>query len=475
MSGAPSTGSEAPGFAGPTGALRRAGDRDAQRPPNAYDRLAPPFQILLESQFAQPKDPEFGIYENDCTFEIPPIIVPEYQSMRFTLKGFTIPVSWYSMSSYENTLVCVHNGVTATVEIAPGNYSVNTFPAIFATAFLTAFPAATMTLALNSFTNKWTFTSNANFTFLSLSSGTTMFAFLGFRAFPVTDTTDYGSTSNVLQSEICVNFSGNNSVYIQLTNLSTGNVSSKYGTGLPSLPTLARAPVPVQSTGILNIDPNGFQTTEIADRSVTNLTVRLLDEQFNYLQATLPWQLNIDVDFAWNPSNSAFSRGDDGALTRKRKMDQMRGRARKQSRQGPPLTTDVLDVIGDFAEEEDGMEIEEEFAPADENAMGAPDDLAAARAQAITDAAMRSLETSKRMQQRARETYVARLKDDAARGRATADADALATERITNSIISMQQLDPFRNRAELGVPRNGENTTSFEATQVSGEGVQNQG
>jgi hypothetical protein len=139
------------------------------------------------------------------------------------------------------------------------------------------------------------------------------------------------------------------------------------------------------------------------------------------------------------------------------------------------LTTDVLDVEGDFVEEGDGMEIEEEFVPADENATGAPDDLAAARAQAITDAAMRSLETSKRMQQRARETYVARLKDDAARGRATADADALATERITNSIISMQQLDPFRNRAELGVPRNGENTTSFEATQVSGQGVQNQG
>lgn len=411
-------------------------------PTQASEPLAPPFQIFFASQFATTKrDPNF---ENECTFRLPLITVPQYQAMRLLLKGFTIPVSWYIMTSYRNTLVYTLGGTTYTANIAPGNYNVTNFPAVF-------LAATGISLAFNSFTNKWQFSASSDFTFHSVSAGTTMFPFLGFVSYPSTSTTEYASSGGVLYSSIPVDFSGNNSIYVQ-TSFGTNNVGSIGETGLPSVSVIGRVPIPVQATGILNIDPNGYQVCEVTDRSITEVAITLLDEDLNVLQATLPWQMNVDVNFVWNPRNVDF-----GAKA----IDPI-DRMQRTSMLADAVTADVE------MEDYDGEDYEVEPPPPLDDA------LAEAKRLEVQRVAEEALRQSERMRKRAAETYQARLRDDAKRGR-LADVDALGQANLDQRIISLQDVDPFRNRAALAAEIGPALPNVAYPTSQAGAGPQNPG
>lgn len=262
--------------------------------------LAPPFQISLNSQNAIQKN---STYENECLFQLPPTFAPERQAFRLRVKGFTIPVSWYQMNSTNNTLLLTYGGINYTVTIADGNYSTNTFPTVFAAAVAAA-TGGTITCVLDGYNNKWTFTGGAAFVFRSVSEGTTMFGFLGFPTSPRTSTTTYASSGGVRVSTIGVDFSGNNSVFIVSTLLSNNVQSFSSGGSGGASKYIARVPVQTQFTGILDADPQAFQETQLSDRQISRFVVTLLDENLNLLQCTLPWTLNLDINFAWDPARS---------------------------------------------------------------------------------------------------------------------------------------------------------------------------
>lgn len=267
--------------------------------------LGAPFQIFLDSRYKLNTD---ETYENPCIFQIPTQHVMRYQAFRMRLKGLTIPVSWYVCDIYTNTLILRYDGAEYTVTITPGNYTVNSWPTVFETAVEAATGVNNaITCSLNTYTNKWTFTGAASFRFMSISEGTTMFAFLGFPTYPPESTTTYDAIAPnlTMSSELPVDFSGTNSIYVQ-TSLSCGNVEayneSRATGGTSSF--IGRVPVPVEYTGILNADPQGYQEAQLVERELSYIIITLLDENYNLLPCTLPWQMNLDVFSVKDPRNS---------------------------------------------------------------------------------------------------------------------------------------------------------------------------
>jgi hypothetical protein len=215
------------------------------------NELAPPFQIFLDSRYAKTKNED---YENECHFEIPTQNVLKYQAFRLRLKGFTIPISWYIINEYNNTLILNYNSQVYTVTLKEGNYSTTSFPAMFETQVEAATGVNNaITLSLDSYTGKWTFTGASAFYLGSISDGTTCFAFLGFKTFPKTSTRRYpvSGTTTSFESFLPVDFSGTNTLYIQ-TSLNTGNVEaiSTYSATGGSSNFIGAVPVPVEYTGI---------------------------------------------------------------------------------------------------------------------------------------------------------------------------------------------------------------------------------
>lgn len=438
--------------------------RDANAP-----TLGAPFQLFLESKYATRKN---ATYENECTFRVPLTVVPEYQEFQILLKGFTIPVSWYMVDSNSNTLLFTYNSINYTMTLTPGNYSVTSFPAVFVTAFNSAtsnIAIGDLTCSLNALTNKWTFTSalGRSFTFRSIFTGTSMFSVLGFPTSPKRSTTTYSSTGGSLVSTVPVDFSGNNSIYVQLS-LGNNNLESFYEGSGGNTSIIGRVPVPVQFTGILNIDPNGYQTCALTDRDIGEFTVTLLDENRNLLQATLPWQININVDFAWNPKNHSLF----NSVGKRRKTDtHMRFHQDSvPAVAGHPHTRPVLGHTGTInadpnldasdayiadpmtVDERSGgyLNAEEEaqqgYGANTEDVQQANADQAAQDIQNRYDLAQAALQERHALEQKAYETYAQKLKREptALGGRANDLVDLPAPP-----IISLLTVDPFKHRLPL--------------------------
>lgn len=438
--------------------------RDANAP-----TLGAPFQLFLESKYATRKN---AIYENECTFRVPLTAVPEYQEFQILLKGFTIPVSWYQIDNTNNTLLFTYNAVNYTMTLTPGNYSITTFPAVFVAAFNTATSSIApgdLTCTLNTLTNKWTFTSALlrSFTFRSIFAGTTMFSVLGFPTSPKRSTTSYASAGGSLVSTVPVDFSGNNSIYVQ-TSLGNNNLESFYEGSGGNTSIIGRVPVPVQFTGILNIDPNGYQTCALTDRDIGEFTVTLLDENRNLLQATLPWQMNINVDFAWNPKNHSLF----NSMGKRRKTDtHMRFHPdAAPAIHGHPHTRPVLGHTGTInadpnldasdayladpmtVDEREGGDVtaeeeaQEGYGADTEEVQQANADQAAQDIQNRYDLAQAALASRRQLEQQAYETYSQKLKLEPT----TLGASADGLENLpAPPIISLLTVDPFKQRLPL--------------------------
>lgn len=422
--------------------------------------LDPPFQISLNSTDAISKN---ASYENECVFQVPAIFLKEYQAFRLRLKGFTIPVSWYQIDSTTNTLSLNYNLTNYTITITPGNYSTSTFPAVFTAAVLAA-TGLTITPSLNSFTNKWTFTASAAFTFRSIRVGTSMYAVLGFPVYPKDSTASYTATlsgSYTLESTVPVDFSGNNSIFVT-TSLSNNNVQS-YNKGGGSSQYIGRVPVPTQFTGILSADPIAFQECELSDKVINNFTVTLLDENLNVLQATLPWTMNIDISYAFNPANNTralYPRAEAAAGTNKRRYAEVAGTPvdgaadtkeddaeptedeQAQANLDMPFEEAAEEALVDEGDDEEDVEM----GMFDETA----DEQAEAQAAKIHEDTFQRIAAADDVQNTLRQqAYAQYEKNMLAETRTRMPGDGGLVVRDQQPIFSLDKVDPFRSNSGL--------------------------
>lgn len=138
-----------------------------------------------------------------------------------------IPVSFYQVAYYNNTLVYEVDGTPYTLTIPVGNYNFSTFSTALATAFLNS-SGFTFNITISETTGRLSFMiiGTHTYTFYGLSSGTTCFKILGFDP-----TLDYPSSGITLDAPYLLNLLGAKKLKISsLTFSNNGNDTTNYAT-----------------------------------------------------------------------------------------------------------------------------------------------------------------------------------------------------------------------------------------------------
>lgn len=97
---------------------------------------------------------------------------------RFKVLEVNVPQCWYTTTTANNTIAYSVAGVTYKTTIAPGTYTVSTFPAVL-TAAMQITKANSWTCVYNANTRRFTIGGTTAFSLLPFTSGTTMFLTLG--------------------------------------------------------------------------------------------------------------------------------------------------------------------------------------------------------------------------------------------------------------------------------------------------------
>jgi hypothetical protein len=151
-------------------------------------------------------------YTSNCIFTLPHIIIPT-KNLFLSVDSVQIPISYYNVDYYNNTLVySVNSGPILTVTIPDGNYNVNTLRS-YLQSVMTGF-----TITYESLTNKYIFTNTNNFIFYSTS--------LCFEVIGFTEDINHSSTSNILKSDNVINFYTIRNILVQSDNVITNNINN---------------------------------------------------------------------------------------------------------------------------------------------------------------------------------------------------------------------------------------------------------
>ena len=215
----------------------------------------------------------------DINFYFSPILLANADSSHFVigLEQASIPVSINMVNSKNNTLTI--NGNTFT--LPAGNYVIASVITLL-NAFFTTFG---VTFTYSSTTNLITTTATAgSFTINS----TTMGKNLGFVA--------NGLTTSPFTNTKVVNLTSTLGIVIQLENVQTANKDNSGSNGA----TLARIPITCTPTKILQYFNATPFFSQIANRELTYLRVRLLNDDYSPLElvGNPDWFLVIRVDFS---------------------------------------------------------------------------------------------------------------------------------------------------------------------------------
>lgn len=184
-----------------------------------------------------------GSYLSDVVFNFRGLLKDE-ANMLFCEGGVLncqIPVSFYQVAYYNNTLYYIVDTFPFNITIPVGNYNFATFSAAMETEFLSN--GHTFNITIDETTGKLTFqlvTGGIDFTFLGSSSGTTCFKILGFD--PNFNYTDNGSS--ILTAPYLLNLLGAKKLKISslvfsnngsdTTNYATSNIISTLSVDAPS-------------------------------------------------------------------------------------------------------------------------------------------------------------------------------------------------------------------------------------------------
>ena len=192
-----------------------------------------------------------------------------------TIFSAQIPVSFYLINYTVNVLkYTVDNGLTQTMTLERGNYSITQLIDVIVKGFLTA--GYVFTITFNKITGKLLFNGpvSSTFTFLSQSFGSTINEIIGFDS-----VTSYSSTGNVLNGEHCCSLIGTKKLKISSSALRTSGLSSGGGGDL-----LGIIPVNAPPYGLILYENNsGNDGGLLLNRVIGNIDISIKDESDRYI------------------------------------------------------------------------------------------------------------------------------------------------------------------------------------------------
>lgn len=235
-------------------------------------------QIFLNSYYATKKIN--GTKNSDLLFYFTsPIIPPSGQNMTIKLLNFSLPVSFTNINSSNNTMVVG----TSTYTLTTGNYTASTLR-----THLQSVLGSGWTVSYDSTQNKYTFSSSSSFTFKSSS---TCLKVLGFAT-----TSDTSSSGTSLTSTYQIDLSGDNTIYYDIANLKTNNLSSSVGAQTSILRSVLNN---VTNGSVLYYEDQSDLSATISEDHISFLHIRLYGEDATTLLDlnNSDWQSTIEIGF----------------------------------------------------------------------------------------------------------------------------------------------------------------------------------
>ena len=235
-------------------------------------------QIYLNSRYATEV---VGDNIANCIYYLPVIEIPDGHSIYLSLQNATIPYSFYSISSVDNTFSWgLVAGPVNTYYIEPGNYNITQLIDVMQTAMGTGY-----TITYSSITSKLLIThSSSNFIIYAASFN----HIIGF-----SKTTNTTSAANLLYGRDCVNLNQIRALNIEI-NFPTYNVNvaQPYNQNI-----LATIPVYVAPFSIITYqNPNNFRTNLFVNK-LDQIQIRILDNESRLVNMNgIQYQMMLQLD-----------------------------------------------------------------------------------------------------------------------------------------------------------------------------------
>jgi hypothetical protein len=235
-------------------------------------------QIYLNSRYATES---VGDNIANSIYYLPVIEIPDGHHIYLSLQNATIPYSFYSITSFDNTFIFGLVGdPPTTYYVQPGNYNVTQLIDVIQLAM-----GSSYTITYSSITSKILIThASANFTIYA----STINHVLGF-----SKTTDTTSVGNLLYGRDCVNLNQIRALNIEI-NFPTYNVNiaQAYNQNI-----LATIPVYVAPFSIITYqNPNNFRTNLYVNK-LDQIQIRILDNESRLVDMNgIQYQMTLQLD-----------------------------------------------------------------------------------------------------------------------------------------------------------------------------------
>jgi hypothetical protein len=235
-------------------------------------------QIYLNSKYATET---VGGNTANCIYYLPVIEIPDGHHIYLSLQNASIPYSFYSITSFDNTFSWgLVAGAVNTYYIQPGNYNITQLIDV-----LTIAMGASYTITYSSITSKILIThSSSNFTIYAGSFN----HIIGF-----SKTTNTTSAGNLLYGRDCVNLNQIRAINVEV-NFPTYNinVAQAYNQNI-----MATIPVYVAPFSIITYEnPNNFRTNLYVNK-LDQIQIRLLDNESRLIDLNgINYQMTLQLD-----------------------------------------------------------------------------------------------------------------------------------------------------------------------------------
>jgi hypothetical protein len=235
-------------------------------------------QIFLNSRYATET-----VDDNtaNCIYYLPVIEIPDGHHIYLSLQNASIPYSFYSITSFDNTFEfgLVGDPPTTTF-IQPGNYTITQLVGVIQAAMGTSY-----TITYSSITAKLLFThTSSNFVIYA----NTINHILGF-----SKTTNTTSTANLLYSRDCVNLNQIRAINVEI-NFPTYNVNIAQPNNSNILATI---PVYVAPFSIITYTNNNNFRTNLYVNKLDQIQIRLLDNEGRLIDTNgVQYQMTLQLD-----------------------------------------------------------------------------------------------------------------------------------------------------------------------------------
>jgi hypothetical protein len=235
-------------------------------------------QIFLNSRYATET---VGDNIANSIYYLPVISIPDGHHIYLSLQNASIPYSFYSITSFDNTFIFgLVAGPTTTYYVEPGNYTINQLISQIQAAM-----GASYAVTYSSITSKILIThSTSNF----IIYASTFNHIIGF-----SKTTNTTSAANLLYGRDCINLNQIRAINVEI-NFPTYNVNiaQPYNQNI-----LATIPVYVAPFSIITYtNTNNFRTNLYVNK-LDQIQIRLLDNESRLIDMNgIQYQMTLQLD-----------------------------------------------------------------------------------------------------------------------------------------------------------------------------------